>query len=367
MPYSQPVTVWNRKRPAWQRMLRAAWRDTVALWREFRRPILLFVVLVLGGGMLYGELHSIAGLTPSIDWIDRPFTMIQLMVIETPPVYERIPSEWYLVIWWYVSPLLLLLIIGDGVADFVRLFFNRDERRDAWREAVASTYRNHVIVMGAGHVGLRVVRVLHDLMGVDVVVIDNSPDEEAEEVISTRKIPLIVGNGNQTATLEKAGLTDAEAFVVCTGNDHANLDAIMRARSMNPNIRIVARIWDHGHSQQIKEFMRVQSVLSSSEISAPVFAGLALGVELTQSLDIGGVAYSTMRLMVTPGSFMDQAAIGTLQKDNNMDIVLHAPWGQEAQVQPARETVLKAGDTVVIFARHEVTMSVAARNHYVKR
>jgi Trk K+ transport system NAD-binding subunit len=336
------------------------------LWHEFRRPILIFIFVTLVGGFVYGELHTLAGLQPSISLIDRPFTMVQLMVIETPPEYETTPTQWYLVIWWYLCPMIFVFIIGDGAADFARLFFNRNERRDAWREAVASTYRNHVIVLGAGHVGLRVVRMLHDLMGIDVVVIDNSPDAEAETVLSERKIPLIRGDGNQTLTLEKAGLPDAESFIACTGNDHANLDAIMRARSMNPNIRIVARIWDSQHSQQIKEFMRVQSVISSSEISAPVFAGLALGVELTQSLDIGGVAYSTMRLTVNRDSFMDQAKVGDLQRENNMDIVLHVPWGQSAQVQPDRDTVVRAGDTVVVFARHDITMRVASRNHFLK-
>ena len=43
------------------RILRAAWRDTNALWREFRRPILAFLIAMFGGGWLYGELLVAAG------------------------------------------------------------------------------------------------------------------------------------------------------------------------------------------------------------------------------------------------------------------------------------------------------------------
>jgi hypothetical protein len=141
-------------------------------------PILAFVLVTVVGGFIYGELYYQArGVT--IPLIARPYIMLQLMILETP---EDAPSEWQLVLFWYLLPPIFVFIVGNGVVDFVRLFFNRDARRDAWEEAVASTYRNHVIVFGAGHVGLRVVRALVD-MGFDVVVIDNSPDPGVEETL----------------------------------------------------------------------------------------------------------------------------------------------------------------------------------------
>ena len=78
---------------------------------------------------------------------------------------------------WYLMPVLAVYVIGQGAVDFVRLFFNRSNRRDAWEEAVASTYRNHVIIIGLGHVGERVMYTLV-AMGFDVVAIElEMPDE----------------------------------------------------------------------------------------------------------------------------------------------------------------------------------------------
>jgi voltage-gated potassium channel len=355
-----PVIYVPQREARWRRTLRAVWRDSSALWREFRMPILAFVFTTVVGGFFYGELHRFAGRTPPIALIDRPYTMLQLMIVQPPAEYNQTPEQWYLI------PLIFVFIIGNGVADFVRLFFNRDERRDAWMEALASTYRNHVIVLGAGHVGIRVMTVLHDLMGVDVIAIDRSPNKEVEDLLHERRIPLIRGDANYSGTLEKAGLQYAEAFVACTGNDHANLDAIMRARGMNRNIRIVARIWDDQFSNQIQEFMKVQSVISSSEISAPVFAGLALGVDLTQTLHISGVEYSTMRLTVNAGSFMERRTVGELQNENDIDIVLHVEKGKSADVKPATAAMVSAGDILVIFAQHEKVLQIAARNRYLR-
>jgi len=363
MPTPQYVTPIRQRRRAWVflRKIRAAWRDTRALWQQFYKPILAFLLVTLVGGYVYGEIYyHLRGV--SIPLIDRPYMMLQLMILETP---EDVPPEWQLVLFWYLLPPILVFIVGNGVADFVRLFFNRDERRDAWREAVASTYHNHVIVFGAGHVGTRVIRTLAD-MGYDVVVIDNEPDDGVEDLLRELDVPLLVLDGRASSTLEKAGLRDAEAFVACTGNDQVNLEAIMRARDMNPDVRIVARVWDDQFAQQITRFMNVQAVLSSSELSAPVFAGLAVGVEMAQTLRINDVDYSTVRLTVAAKSFLDGQAVGKLQKENDMDIVLHSS-GIDVQVQPSSDNIVRAGDTLVIFAHHDRVLDVVARNRENRR
>ncbi|MBI5670793.1 MAG: TrkA family potassium uptake protein [Chloroflexi bacterium] len=357
MPYTRLVLPNGRRRATrMARALRAIWRDSSALWREFHIPITVFLLVTLGGGWLYGELYFLAR-GQEIALIDRPYLMLQLMILETP---EPAPPEWYLILFWYLLPPIAALIIGRGALDFVRLFFNRGERRAAWEEAVASTYRNHVIILGVGHVGLRVARTLND-MGFEVVGIDIKAKPEIEVELSKLGIPLIIEDGRSPVALEKAGLRYAQSFIACTANDHTNLEAIMRARDLNPNIRIVARMWDDQFSNQLKRFMDVQAVLSASDLAAPAFAGSAVGVEITQTVHVNGVDYSLIRLTVAPGAFMDGVTVGTLQTQNHMDIVLHGRDGS-TEVQPARETVVRASDTLVIFARHDQILDVVNRN-----
>lgn len=360
MPYSQLVAQ-QRRRRSLIRSVRASFRDTRALLGEFRASLLLFLLVTLVGGMIYGELYYHARHVV-IPLIDRPYIMLQLMILETP---EQVPGEWYLVVFWYVLPVLFIFIVGRGAADFVRLFFNRDERRDAWREAVASTYRNHIIVFGAGHVGMAVVESLVDL-GFDLVVIDNDPDDGVEEALAALDVPLIVGDGRLPRILEKAGLRRADSLVACTGDDHINLEVIMKVRDMNPDIRLVVRVWEDHFARQIQNFMNVQSVLSSSGLAAPAFTGAALGIDITQTMQINGQDYSLLKLVVEQGSFMDGETVGKLQQDNDMDIVLYGN-SHVTDVQPEHHIRVKAGDTLVIFAQHSRIKDVVYRNRRRQR
>ena len=63
----------------------------------------------------------------------------------------------------------------------------------------------------------------------------------------------------------------------------------MRARDMNHDMRIVARMYDPQFSKQLNRFMGVQATLSSSDLSAPAFAGAAVGIEITQTLNVSPV------------------------------------------------------------------------------
>ncbi len=339
----------------WMRVLRALWRDTSALWREFRRPILAFLIATLGGGWLYGELLVVAGY-PRVPFLDLPYMMVDMMILES---FTVLPPEPYLVAFFYLMPLIALYVVGRGITDFVRLFFNRGERRAAWEEAVASTYRNHIIVMGIGHVGMRVVRALED-MGSEVVAIDlDEPDNPLAD-LSGLRTPLIEGDGRSAAILEKAGLRYASALIVCTAVDFLNLEVCVRAREINKNVRIVVRMWDTQLSNHLKRSLNAET-LSASDLAAPAFAGMALGADIAPMLHIRDEPYSLIRLQVEPGSFMDGRTIAALQDENDMDIVLHER-DDHVEVHPEGELPVRAGDIIVTFAKHTRIMEIVARN-----
>ena len=336
--------------------MRAAWHHAAALLREFSVPLVGFVLLLFVGGLIYGEVYeAIRGVTMPL--VDRPYVILQLMILEAP---EPVPPEGALVAFWYLMPLGFAVIVGLGAADFVNLVFNRDENRNPWGEALALTYRNHIIVFGAGHVGQRVIRDLV-AMDLDVVAIDQAPSVIAETRLGEMSVPIIRGDGRFPETLEKAGLSRAQAFVACTGSDQANVEAIMKVRHAYPEIRIVGRMWDHEFAEQLRQFLDVDSVLSSADLAAPAFAGAALGVDITQTLEIDGVTYSTMRLTVSQGSFLAGKTVGDLQQDHEMDIVLVDSRGTST-VQPAHELEVRVGDGVVFFARHDRVLEVLSLN-----
>lgn len=348
----------TRRRTRVRRALRAFVHDNSAIWREFRRPLIIFFAAILGGGLLFGELYFLA-IGTRLDWTSLPYMMLSLMSLQGIPE-QPVPGEWYLLVFYYLMPAIAVYVIGRGAIDFVRVFFNRGERRRAWEEAVASTYRNHIIVLGIGHVGMRVVRVLAE-MHFDVVAVDLKAKPETETELSRLGVPIIVGDGRLPATLNAAGLPDASALVICTANDQLNLEVTLRARDLNPNVRIVVRSWDAQFAGQLERLLGVNAVLSSSDLSAPAFAGAAVGIEVAQSFEMQGTRYSLIRLVVAAGSRMAGQAIGVLQNSEHIDIVLHERGG-DATVNPPREIIVQPGDGLVLFARHTHIVDIVMDN-----
>lgn len=358
MPRSQIIVALPQQRRLSRRsrQMRAIWRNGRAIWNEFRLPIVVLLLALFGGGWLYGELWARAGYD-RIPYADLPYTMLALMILEST---TEMPREPQLIVFWYLMPLIGLYAAGRGVFDFINLFYRSDARHNSWQEAVASTYTNHVIVLGVGHLGTRVIRALV-AMGFDVVAIDHQSDDEKNAELDRLGVPLVLGDGRLETTLDKAGIRKAQALIVCTSNDHMNLEVTMRARDLNPDVRIVVRVWEDRFASQIKRFMNVAAVLSATDLAAPAFASAALGIEITQTLEINGIEYSMIRLEVAPHSFLDGQTVGALQDAEDMDIVLHSRDGQ-VTVHPAPQTLVRAGDTVVIFAQHGKVTDVVARN-----
>lgn len=351
--------IYQRRAARSARLARALWRNTRVVLREFRTPILVFVLAVFVGGWVYGELWVRAG-HPRIPYVDLPYTMLALMIFESP---TDLPAEWQLVAFWYLMPLVAAYVAGRGVFEFATLFFSTGDSPSSWEKAVASSYGNHVIVLGVGHLGLRVVRALV-AMGVEVVAIDYhiTPDKVAE--LRGLHVPVVQADGRLASTLESAAIREAQALIVCTSNDHMNLEVTMRARDLNPEIRIVVRVWDDQFAAQIRRFMNAEAVLSATNLAAPSFASSALGIEITQTLTVNGEDFSMIRLQVAPGTFLDGATVGALQDEHEMDVVLHAN-ADTVDVHPAPGRTIHAGDTLIIFARHSKITDVVARNRRV--
>lgn len=348
----------RQRRPGYIRTLRAVWHDSQALVTEFRRPLLVFLISIFLGGYIYMYLNNTFSDNSKLDFVDMPYIMLALMVLEAS---IEVPAEPYLIAFWYLQPLLAVYIVGRGAADFIRLFFNRDQRRDAWEAAVASTYRKHVIVIGVGHVGMRVIRTLVQ-MGFDVVAVDLSMTKELDEDLQRFGVPFVIGDARNAHILEQASLKYANAVIIATSNDHVNLEVTMRVRDMNESVRIVSRMWDDRLAQQIQRFFDVE-VLSASDLAAPAFAGAAVGAEITQNLHIAGMEYSMIRLTVRKDSFMDGLSVDVIQEEEDVDIVLlHRNGGNGPDVHPSGDVVVRGGDTIVLFANHDKITGIVARN-----
>ena len=136
--------------------------------RRLRGPLLALVGVIAGGGALYYMLAQVGG-EPSgpTSLAEAFYGALSMMFLQAGSTF---PDVWYLQLFYFVMPLLGLVILAQGVADFGVLLFNRRARGEAWEMAVADTYSNHIIVIGLGHLGFRIARALHELAAPFVIV-----------------------------------------------------------------------------------------------------------------------------------------------------------------------------------------------------
>jgi voltage-gated potassium channel len=264
------------------RSARASWRDTTLLLREFRDPLLLFLLAIVGCGLLYFFLAAYYG-EPLSTPVEAVFLVLAATFLES---LGDFPHAFILQIFHFIMPVVGMVTLAHGLAEFGTLFFNRRARGKEWEMAVASTFTNHIILVGLGHLGFRVANQLHE-MEQDVVAIELSPT--AELVATTRRldIPVIPGDGTKEELLDAAGIRRARTIILCTQNDSLNLQMAVKARGLNPTIHVVIRIFDDGFASALQQQFGFDAI-SATGIASPVFAATAAGANITPPIMVEG-------------------------------------------------------------------------------
>jgi voltage-gated potassium channel Kch len=94
----------------------------------------------------------------------------------------------------------------------------------------------HMIVVGLGAVGLRVVEQLR-ARGETVVIIESQEGGRHLPAIYAKRLPAIIGDARLERTLRDAGLPRAKAILSVTSDDLANLEIGLNAKLLNPSVR----------------------------------------------------------------------------------------------------------------------------------
>lgn len=120
------------------------------------------------------------------------------------------------------------------------------ERR---RRRTIEQLQDHYIICGYGRVGRQVGDEFADA-GVPFVVLDFNEDvlEEARE----KNVLYVEGNGTEDEDLEEAGLSRARGLVASSDSDADNLYITLSARSIRPDIFIVARAADPDAAKKLR-------------------------------------------------------------------------------------------------------------------
>jgi len=328
------------------RQWKATWRDTIILLNEFRAPLILFTVAVLGGGLAYAAIADLVG-EPVQSLSEAIYIVLTAAFLQ--PVGD-FPKYFGLQIFHFFMPVVGVVILAQGLADFGSLLFNRRARSKEWEMAVASTMNKHIVLVGLGHLGYRVAQRLHE-MGESVVVVEIKLGTHTTAAAREMGIPVIQADARHAGALEGANIKDAKTIILASQEDAMNLQIALKARTINPKIQVVIRIFDEDFAHALQEQFGF-TALSATEMAAPVFAAAAAGADVTNPISIEGQQLSLARMTILASSSLANKTVGYVEDNYHLNIIL-LRHDHQSEMHPTDTRPLHTGDTLAVLGGPE--------------
>ena len=128
-----------------------------------------------------------------------------------------------------------------------------------------------IIVCGLGRTGYKIFCLLRQ-QGAAVVGISSQPlPDEGDD--------LVIGDLRAASTLRRAGIKEAQTLILSCNDDALNLAILTQARVLNPEIRIINRLFNTSLGDRLDQTLPDHVSMSVAALAAPVFAFAALGNE----------------------------------------------------------------------------------------
>jgi len=319
--------------------VRVALLYALALTREFRWTLVALAVAVIVGTILFWITphEALGGERPSVGLA----LLCAWMALLSQSVVASRPETWYLAAVTALYPLVGVLVIGEGVVRLALLLVSRRQGEKEWMRVMASTYRDHVVLCGLGHLGHRVLEQLA-AAGTPVVALERVENARGMARARELRVPVLVRDMKEDQALIDAGIPHARAIVIATNDDMGNLEVALDARRMNPGIRVIMRLFDQQIADKMAKAFNVDVAFSSSALAAPLVAAMSLQSRVLSSCLIAGTQYVTAEVEAKPGSALPGRPVADVERQFAARLLHHGrPSGESV------ESLIAAGDALV--------------------
>ena len=136
-----------------------------------------------------------------------------------------------------IAQIIMFLIQTSPIMAFVEVRTLTYEEKAVLK---AQRMRNHIIVIGLGHLGKRIVKVLRELeIPFVLVTLSDVKDSDVVNELIADDIPVIFGDATSRNILKSAGIENARAVIISINNDTINPIIAERAKEINPNVKAI--------------------------------------------------------------------------------------------------------------------------------
>jgi Trk K+ transport system NAD-binding subunit len=260
-----------------------------------------------------------------------------------------------------------LIVVGTGLVSTVfALLTNALVSRRvelSLGRSTAQTMSGHVVLVGLGDIG---VRVLDGLLaaGKQVVVVEADDNNRNLGQARARHVPVVIADSTLNATLTAVQVGRADAVAVLTSNDLVNLETGLAVRTALGDrwseVPVVLRVFDRQLARTVETQFDFTHVRSTSAIAAPFFVSAALGLDLLGGFEVSGALLLVGKLTVQPGGGLEGLSMIDLSARTRV-IAIGRPDGS-LEYPPRRGTRFGAGDEAYLIGPYDEMLSVLLRD-----
>lgn len=210
-----------------------------------------------------------------------------------------------------------------------------------------------IILCGLGRMGIKVLEYLKSA-GLPVVIVDTQCKPDDPRLDGT---PVIVGDCRRREVLEAAGVREARGVLVLTADDLLNITTVLTVRSLNPDVRVVLRMFNQHLIGRLGSTIRNVYALSTSLLTAPILALTALTGQALGTFTLEGRPDGRRQIVEVPigtGNELRGRTVGEVISLRDAVAVAHLRQGEPGSpeqhflldVNPAAH--LQPGDRLVV-------------------
>ena len=202
-----------------------------------------------------------------------------------------------------------------------------------------------VILCGLGRVGWRVLETLL-ATGKPVVVVDTNPPADDPRLSGVK---VVKGDCRQQPILEQAGVRDARGVLVLTSDDLVNVSAALLVRRLNPDVRVVVRMFNQNLITRLGGAVKNMVAASVSGLIAPLLALTAVTGDALGAFKLDSGPQQVSDLVVTDGELVGRRIDGVAAEHKFVPLA-YTPAGGAAvflnDIPP--DATISPGDHLVV-------------------
>ena len=203
-----------------------------------------------------------------------------------------------------------------------------------------------VVLCGLGRVGWRVLDSVR-AAGLPVVVIDTNVSPDDPRLNGARAVR---GDCRHLAVLEAAGVKDAGGIVIVTSDDLLNISTALLVRRLNPDARIVVRMFNQNLLARFGSAVKNTVALSVSALTAPVIALTAVTGDALGAFKLDDGPRQISELTIAGSSALAGKTIAAVAGENRLVPLVFIPVaGPKVFLHNIpSDTALSPGDKLVV-------------------